>query len=500
VALRTLILDDFSGGWNPRDAPSELADNESPDCMNVSLDERGGVVKRLGLTRLGSGTTLTGAPSNLFFWQKGGVYIVQDGAVVRKTADFVNFTTLKTYSDTNRAAFCDFNGLLVAVHPTDRVSTYNNTTWTDLGGTSPRGAACATWKNRVWVTADPANQGRVHACESGTIGTWNDFVDLNELDGAPCTAIGAGQGMDVAGRGGLLVFKAHSHHRIHDSSDTATFGANTILHAQAGAGGPLSVAASPHGEIAFIGADGIYISDGVNTATQISAKLDPLFKSTQLNYAQTDKWCAGVNQDRFVFSMTRGTAQTTNNFTLEFHPEQGWVVPHTFGAAAFTESRLSHAKLYSASASAGKCFDTFVGGNDDGTAITARYHTKWFEPGLGYKCRLRRIRVEGRGDFSIYTKGDYTQSEGSLSLFATDPLGMSWGSGVWGSGIWGGELYEDYIDFWSLGVAKSVAFNLTETSSTSALGPKLLADGTAPEVGNFALYGITLDFVRLGYA
>lgn len=499
-SLRSLILNDFSGGWNPRDAPSELAENESPDCLNITLDERGGVVKRLGLNRLGSGTTLTGAPSNLFYWATGACYIVQDGAVVRKTTDFITFTTLKTYTTSARAAFTDFNGLLVAVHPADRVSHYNNTTWTDLGATSPKGTACATWKNRVWVTGDPDNKGRVHACNSGTIGTWSDFVDLNELNGEPCTAIGAGQGMDVGGRGGLLVWKAHSQHRIHESATGATFGANSILHASAGAAGPLAVASGPHGEIAFIGQDGVYITDGVNAGVLASQKLEPLFSSTQLNFSQVDKWCAGIVQDRFVFSLTRGSAQTTNNFSLEYHPGSGWIVPHSFGCAAFTESRLNHSLLYGASPTAGKVFQIFTGGTDDAAAISARYHTKWFEPGHGHLCRLRRLRAEGRGNFNLYTKGDYTLGEGTLSQFDSAAGGMLWGSGTWGSSNWGTELYEEYQDFWSLGVAKSVAFNLTETSSTSALGPKLLGDGVAPEVGSFALYGIMLDYVRLGWA
>src|SRR5262245_41936232 len=44
-------IGDFSGGLNVRDALTELALNETPDCMNVVLDERGGVGKRLGYVR-----------------------------------------------------------------------------------------------------------------------------------------------------------------------------------------------------------------------------------------------------------------------------------------------------------------------------------------------------------------------------------------------------------------------------------------------------------------
>jgi hypothetical protein len=47
----TLSMNDFSGGWNPRDAWSEIGSNELPDMMNMTLDEQGGAIKRLGLVR-----------------------------------------------------------------------------------------------------------------------------------------------------------------------------------------------------------------------------------------------------------------------------------------------------------------------------------------------------------------------------------------------------------------------------------------------------------------
>jgi hypothetical protein len=46
-----LQITDFSGGLNVRDAATELSENESPDLLNVVLDERGGVTKRLGYSK-----------------------------------------------------------------------------------------------------------------------------------------------------------------------------------------------------------------------------------------------------------------------------------------------------------------------------------------------------------------------------------------------------------------------------------------------------------------
>jgi hypothetical protein len=57
----------FDGGLNLRDAPSELAENETPSCFNVTLDERGGVVARLGLTKLNGSSLLPQPPQALYY-------------------------------------------------------------------------------------------------------------------------------------------------------------------------------------------------------------------------------------------------------------------------------------------------------------------------------------------------------------------------------------------------------------------------------------------------
>lgn len=498
--IQPLLINDFSGGWNPRDAFSELANNESPDCLNVSLDERGGVVKRLGLTNLsGVATPLSNAASSFFVSPTGNYVLVQDGAAVKKTTDFVAFSTIKTYSTSARAQFCDFNGKTVAVHPVDKVSTYDGTTWTDVA-TSPAGTGITVWQNKVWVI----NGATFYASAISDPTSWtmaSDFNVVREKDGAPLTAIGVGQGMDVVGRPGLFLTKDRSCYRVNTSASGASFGSYTTLSDTAGASGPNCIASSPDGLIAFINEDGIYTTDGLNQPEFVSRNLTPLFRDNQLYLNQSSLWAAGTYGDRFVFSVTRGNGQMTNNFTLEYHPKQGWFVPHDFGCSVFSPYYLGGSlKLYGGNPTAGKLYQVFKGGSDDGTPIASRYQTRWFEPAGGYEVRMRRLTIEGRGSYDVYTKGNYTTGAGVLSSFAAGTAGSLWGAFSWGSGTWGASLYEDFDFFHELGVARSVSFNLTETSSTSALGPRLLQDGTSPEIGAFALYGLKLDFIRLGNA
>src|SRR5262245_30475105 len=76
---------DYSGGLNKRDAPSELQENESPDCMNFTLDERGGLVKRLGYEVVG---VLGDIPvRSFFFWHKTGQMFAQHGIQIAVSTD-----------------------------------------------------------------------------------------------------------------------------------------------------------------------------------------------------------------------------------------------------------------------------------------------------------------------------------------------------------------------------------------------------------------------------
>ena len=58
---------DFSGGPNLRDAPSELAPNEAEDSWNVIYDERGGAASRLGYAKRNN-TPFSGGLVQNEFW------------------------------------------------------------------------------------------------------------------------------------------------------------------------------------------------------------------------------------------------------------------------------------------------------------------------------------------------------------------------------------------------------------------------------------------------
>lgn len=153
-APRLLRIRDFSGGLNVREAPPELAPNESPDLWNVTLDERGGVAKRLGYVKVnlsqyggGGGATfygdgtygagLYGGPSgggyvlNIFYSGVLGDIVVQAGPGLFTGT---NATARYVFTTSQRCGLCEFNGQVWAYHPTDGLfNSSDGITWAQAG-------------------------------------------------------------------------------------------------------------------------------------------------------------------------------------------------------------------------------------------------------------------------------------------------------------------------------------------------------------------------------
>lgn len=501
----SLPIEDFSGGWNPRDAWSQVADNESPECLNVTLDERGGVTKRLGLTKSGSQIVNTANIQNLFYSEATDLLIAQVADKLYKSTDAGASwsASIKTFTTSERCGMCDFLGKIVFVHPTDTCFSYDGTTFSGAIANSPKGKAITSWQNYLWSTGDPTagQTSRVQRSDAGAI-TWPAspvFTDLRYKDDQACTAIGGGVGMDEVGRGGLLVFKEGSTYRIHD---TATL-ANTIVDYNYGASGPLAVVTN-RGLTCAISRSGIIgLRGDSGKAELVSEKLAPLFSPNQSAYQYMTNMAAGRIRDRMVFSLPWKTASTVNTMTLEFHPTDGWFVPHDFGSPAFATYTKNTQVLYggkigTGSSSYGYAFKVFNGSTDDGTNIAGRWQSRWFSPFAASEVRFRRCIVNGRGAFTLYVKRNYDTGLGDAFPITITGTGSPWGTAVWGTDTWGTNLSQDTEEIFSLGHGRSISFEIQDSSSLTATTPPFLDTGGTETIGSFSLYGLTLDMVPLG--
>lgn len=504
VGYSTLPVLDFSGGWNPRDAWSEVEDNELIDIMNFTLDKKGGLVKRLGLTRVNSGDQISNANNvkilyysaaldKMFAQVDQDIYTSSDGGVTWGAS-------IKNFSTNARIGFTDFLGKVVMIHPVDKVFTYDGATVTGPVANSPAGTAIAVWTNFLWSIGDPAQPSRVTRSDAGAI-TWPASPVTNDIrvkDDQALTAIGGGEGMDTQGRAGLLVFKEGSTYRIHDVSD----GAYTVMDYNFGASGPMCVTTN-NGMTGAISRRGLILMRGDESVPVLASyKIEPLFHASQLTFSQAANMCAGNIEDRMVFSLP-WDGSTTNNLTLEYHPNLEWVVPHDFGVTSFTSYTKNTRKLYggkigSGASTYGYIFDVFSGGSDDGSAIACRAQTKWFEPNGGSSTRFRRAVVNGRGSFQLYVKHDYDTGQGEGFPIDIQGTGAVWGTAVWGTDTWATTIAQDYQEIFSLGVARAISFEIQETSSLTFQGVPFLDTGASETQGSVSFYGIIADMVTLG--
>lgn len=63
-------LEAFDGGLNNKYEPNIIADNESPDCLNVVFDDRGGVQTRLGMKKFNTAAVGSFAGDGLFTYRQ----------------------------------------------------------------------------------------------------------------------------------------------------------------------------------------------------------------------------------------------------------------------------------------------------------------------------------------------------------------------------------------------------------------------------------------------
>lgn len=509
-------LERFDGGLNIRDAPSELGSNETPDCMNVTLDERGGAVARLGLSNLNAASLLPGPAEYAYYSTVADallVYISTDAGVGKlfKSTD-AGATWSSAYSAFTagaKAAIVDFKDRVVVVNTLDGVYSFPSSlgapTHTAGGSANMeevRGSAIAVWQNKLWVAGDPRTDAthsaaRVWRSNAGNELLWTvatDFTDIRDVDTSICTAIGAGQGMDVTGKPTLLVYKDGSVYRINDSAA----GSYSTLHAKgAGAASNKSVA-SVLGRICSINEQGIWVTDGLGVPVRVSDKLAPLFTQDGLAFSTVANWSAAPYRDRVVFNVTRA-GSTVNNLMLEYHPAIGWTVPHTLGLGPMAVYTKNTSRLMAVRAAAGgKVYEVFKGGSDDGAAIAARYQTPWVDVGSGDEARLRYLRVFGRGTPGVQVRTDFANNGDAYALDFTGSSGFLWGTGVWGTGVWGEPAIESFADQALDQVCKHMSLKFSDSTTTTLFRPALLGDGTAPETGAWAVYGAHVDFVNLG--
>jgi len=489
---------DFAGGLNLIAEATELAPNESPDMLNMILTERGAAVKRLGNEAEAQGSLPNTVPTNLYWSNFLGQFLLQTGTKLwRRTAigtwtEITRTGPVDAFPSAARRTIADFrDGTADAVVFISAVGSEGVQTYTGSGSITAAVAGPATfgavWQNRFWTGSGVSS---ILGFSNPAVGNaYPNSVNIRDKDTAFLRAAIA------APIGNLLVFKDHSTYRINDSNT----GSYTTIDANHGASGPLAVN-SLKGIVCCVNEEGIWITDGNNALEEASAKIRPLFGPTMLNLALRDGWTVGITNDTFLISLSR-VGSSVNDLTIEFDPVAGWMVPHSYGAVAFARSEgaieetfLAHTAAVGSKAQIRK---VQKGGSDGGAAIAAHFRGHWIRPERDVLAQLRRTKVTARGDFDFYISKDFQRGDGAVRSVSVGGTPIFYGGGV--PGEYGPAGGYGYVDLYSWGPVRSASFLVRESSTISFNKPTIVGAGQEEE-GAFSLYGVRYDFIPLGDA
>lgn len=346
--LALLRTDDFTGGLNLRADPFQLAQNESPDMLNVDVDPRGGFSLRGGWQVLNT-TAISGSGSpqmkGIMSWDVSTPQVlVSAGTGVWYSTTLSSFTdTTITTSATDGASFAPWTGaskfVYMATGPSTQGAKWSGSAKTLLtaSGTSawqesfasptgthmPKAEHAAVHSGRLWVantTEDSTNYpDRVRFSHPNFPESWRsaDYIDV----------VGGGVGITalVPFGGALLVFKKHSIWMITGYS-TDTFQLVEVTQ-KVGVMSRRHIALA-EGAVFFLSwPDGLLMFDG-NSIRYMFDRLRPLLTDGTINAAVISRAAvAFVNRRVWVSLPEVGYTAPSVSYVLDptLNSEGSWV-------------------------------------------------------------------------------------------------------------------------------------------------------------------------------
>jgi len=280
------IVVDKWGTLNTAASPSKLPEGQSPDNLNVWMDEKpGSVVTSLGYTKLGQ--LPSGNPPTLlleFYKTSDGSsqLICSDNTTVWWTTDYVTFTQIKT----GLSSFFQLRGAVIRdkvwlTNGSDSVMTWNGSALATLDGTAgtpdvPPGRYIAYHDERIWMYGISGDLSSLRfsalADSTGTEITPDD-ADAWPADNELQISEGdADQGTGIfMYRGYLYCSKQYSVWRV-VGYDEYTY---TRVKTRSSTGTRFQESIQIKDNLVhFIGVDGLYVFDG-EEAKRISDIVDP---------------------------------------------------------------------------------------------------------------------------------------------------------------------------------------------------------------------------------
>lgn len=507
--MRLANASDFTGGLNLRSDPFQLADNESPEMLNVDVDPRGGLRQRkvakpfAGAIPIPVGATVGPDLKALAAYETTGgikqiVGITTDGAIRYTTGGaWTTLTTIAAGSVIRTATFKDrlyiqtgvgaalrWDGATLATLGSAWNNTITNPTPAGAVGNMPRAQCIAVHQGCVFIggTAEGANSfpNRIRWSHPNSPEDFRDtdYIDIDTgSDGDVITAM-------ISYGDRLLVFKRRSIHAVYGEGpdgfhiypvtrEVGTISQESVTNTDVG----LYFVSWPEGVMRYTGKNPEWAFEKIYPAIQDGSIPDARQGEIALGWGNRRLWVAvpwssSTKIDRtYVLDPSLGRTGSWVQYDLKVGPFLEWKPPGD--DAVLLAGAIGKGRLV--------VLDQPGTADDFGAGpvhIVSKYRTKWYDlkqPGVKKRWRRPAVVVLGGAQGSILVQSfedyDPTNSTRSFRLSTkADNSALVWDSGTWDAGAWGrfdgdrNEIQEGS----SLGTARAICllFNGPDINTT----------------------------------
>ena len=527
---------DFTGGLNLRSDQFQLANNESPEMLNVEVDPRGGVFSRGGMSRLHSAvaTADTWDPQRLygFYGSSTNNLMLINGTKIYKQ-DGTGFTAVAhsggdIVTTNSHGASCATWGsdLYIVTGATNTVGSYK---WTGAGlATNIPASSSSTWVNRSHAVDNRMPQAELITVHSNRMFVanikedgnlfpnrlrWSDeSLPTNWVEEDYIDIEGGGNkitGMCVV-NGGLVIFKEYSMYFLYgyDHTDYRI----VQIASDIGCISPHSFVATQQGVYFYANRKGLHFFDGSN----LSNLFEPLRTAFDLRYINTEvpekvsiSWIGRRVWLSLPYSTTTQVEVSTINIVYDPSMQSytmfstadsyGVVGGIDYRTSEGNELRLACHPVTKVVLEVDKYNYDYDAINVDGSVsgFPTVYRTKWFDGGSFLQRKMFRRpdlvmrETETNETVAVQVFHDYQEAVGAekrtfnitlessavgllwdTELWAFEPAGLPAYGSVWSTDVLGGSIKTAS----NLGMAKTVQLRfvgeLTKPWGINSIGYK----------------------------
>jgi len=455
------VLEAFTGGLNLRSDQFNLAENESPDLLNVTVDPRGGIRQRDGVDRLNPIALSADIKGIWGFFTDGGTAqkMVNYGTKVAyaTTANFTDLTGITARTDGTRVYGMTMNNIAYGVSG-DKVSfRWNGSADADLGlvldgsaGNFPQSQYVAFWNNFAW-TANTVESGTSHPSRV----RWSNANDPEKWTAADYVDIDIGEHGDyitglVATGEKLLVFKSNSVHAIF-GWDSDSFQVVNLTN-DVGSVPLSSPVSTTFGTFFWYANNGVYIYNG-EQFVWLFAKLQPAIDDGRIDNLDTNPPQLAWGNNKLYVSLDWTENATTTRRTLMYDPTMGeggaWVTsdidagplyaynPPNAAPTVYGGCVANTGILIDVEDAQNRTSDRYVGATE--THIESHFVTRWVtgrDPIVKKRWGRPRVVLSAEATITlpilIYKDFDKSEQSNSFDLSVAGKVSNSrWGTAEW---------------------------------------------------------------------